>query len=173
MHRHRHLTFRVPHSAFGIALAALCAAGAFAAPKVLWEESVADADTALVLVGDVREGAALVVGPVTDQGQIESLAAEFGPNGVPVVGRDKNGRRTLGLGGCREWERPAFAPDGLRDATLTLLAASDIHAHNTFEDPDAVAPVRTAWEASPTLTLPRASVATLRADIGRTDARSR
>ena len=65
------------------------------------------------------------------------------------------------------------APDGLRDATLTLLAASDIHAHNTFEDPDAVAPVRTAWEGSPTLTLPRASVATLRADIGRTDARSR
>ena len=56
---------------------------------------------------------------------------------------------------------------------IYLTAKGTLSLLYQAKDPDAVAPVRTAWEGSPTLTLPRASVATLRADIGRTDARSR
>ena len=137
MQRPRHPAFRIPHSfctlhsAFCIAFA-LCTASAVAAPKVMWEESVVDADSALVLVGDVREGAALVVGPVTDPGQFESLADEFGPSGVPVMAKDKSGRWTLGLGGCRGWERPAFAPRDLGDATALLRLGRGLVVLTTY-----------------------------------------
>ena len=49
---------------------------------------------------------------------------------------------------------------------LSILATPDMHAHNTFEEPEAVMPVRTAWKAAPMLTLPKASVVTLGAGIG-------
>lgn len=54
----------------------------------------------------------------------------------------------------------------LSDASLTTLTAPDVHAHNTFEDPDAVRPVTAPWTVAPTLTIPKASVVTLSAKIG-------
>ena len=72
-------------------LSAFCAVAALTAgadSKILWEESVSDAEDALIIVGDVRDGAALVVGPISGQGQFEGLADEFGPSGVPSLGKD-------------------------------------------------------------------------------------
>lgn len=52
----------------------------------------------------------------------------------------------------------------LKNVTLSVLASSDIHAHNTFEEPSVVVPVSMDPIAkSETIILPKASVATLQA----------
>ena len=103
-----------------IGAATLFACATRADAKILWETSVATADDAFVLMGDVREGAALVVGPVSDQGQLEGLADEFGLNGVPSLGKDQKGRWTLSLRGCKGWEHPRFTPFGYEHGAVML-----------------------------------------------------
>ncbi len=117
-------------------LSAFCAVAALTAgadSKILWEESVSDAEDALIIVGDVRDGAALVVGPISGQGQFEGLADEFGPSGVPSLGKDQDGRWTLELRGCKDWERPSFSPFGKGQGAVMLRLGRGLIVLTTYE----------------------------------------
>lgn len=134
----------------GCILAAVCvsalpsSSAAWAEPAhaswTTWVESVADADDAFLEAGDVRDGKALVVCPVSSQSQFEALADEFGSAGVPVLSKDKSERWTISLKGCNGWERPRFAPrgEGERMALLRMgkglvvLSALDVREDKAF-----------------------------------------
>ncbi len=100
--------------------------------KIIWESGVADADDAFILMGDVRDGGALVVGPVSSQDQFEGLADEFGPNGVPVMAKDQKGRWTISFQGCKGWERPAFAPRDLKEGSALLRLGRGLVVLTTY-----------------------------------------
>jgi alpha-N-arabinofuranosidase len=57
-----------------------------------------------------------------------------------------------------------LGPGGVRDATAVVLAHDDITAHNTFDEPAAVAPAAppAAWDGGGTFLFPPASVTVLR-----------
>lgn len=55
--------------------------------------------------------------------------------------------------------------DFSRTAEMTVLSASDIHAHNTFDDPENVAPRTENINISEPIKIPYASVASLKLDI--------
>ena len=117
-------------------LSVFCAIAALAAcaeSKILWESSVSDAEDALIIVGDVRDGAALVVGPLSNQEQFEGLADEFGPSGVPSLGKDKEGHWTLELKGCKGWERPGFSPFGSEHGAVMLRLGQGLVVLTAFD----------------------------------------
>jgi alpha-N-arabinofuranosidase len=47
----------------------------------------------------------------------------------------------------------------------TVLAHEDMHAHNTFDAPEAVKPTETVWRAGETVTVPRAGVVALACNV--------
>ncbi|MBQ5821005.1 MAG: hypothetical protein IIW31_07190, partial [Clostridia bacterium] len=54
----------------------------------------------------------------------------------------------------------------VKSASMTVLAADDMHAHNTFEAPDAVVPVTCAADLTKPVTVPKAGVITLTITLG-------
>jgi hypothetical protein len=117
-------------------LSVFCAVAALAAcaeSKILWEASVSDAEDALIIVGDVRDGAALVVGPLSNQEQFEGLADEFGPSGVPSLGKNQEGHWTLELRGCKDWERPGFSPFGKEHGVVMLRLGRGLVVLTAFD----------------------------------------
>ncbi|MBQ1218112.1 MAG: alpha-N-arabinofuranosidase [Clostridia bacterium] len=54
----------------------------------------------------------------------------------------------------------------VKSASMTVLAADDMHAHNTFEAPDAVVPVTCAADLTKPVTVPKAGVVTLTITLG-------
>ena len=117
-------------------LSAFCAIAAFTAlseSKIIWQDSVADTDEALILVGDIREGAALVICPVSSQEQFEGLSDEFGSSGVPTLAKDKNGHWTLDLRGRKDWERPGFSPVEMNHGAALLRLGRGLIVVATYD----------------------------------------
>lgn len=100
---------------------------------IVWQTRVGDEADALMLVGEVRSGGALVVGPVEKAEQFEVLAGEFGGNGVPSMGKDGQGRWTFDLKRCRGWERPSFSPPGRGDGAVLLRLGRGLVVLTTFD----------------------------------------
>ena len=68
---------------------------------------------------------------------------------------------TIGNLSCAEDREIQLAPVGVDfagPAEATLLYDDDMHAHNTFEDPERVKPVRTSVDPAKPLTLPKAGI---------------
>ena len=87
-------------------------------------------------------------------------------DGLTVSASRKDGRTFVSIGNlsCEQEAEITLCPaEGtLPDkGTLRLLTAQDMHAHNTFEEPDTVTPVTRQVNPNRPLTLPPFSVCTL------------
>ena len=96
----------------------------------------------------------------------ENIDAFEGIEGtVSVSASRKDGKVLLTLGNFSLTEDAELQLEflGARvapEATVTLLSAEDVRMHNTFECPDAIAPVRCTTSAS-SFVLPKASIAAI------------
>jgi len=78
----------------------------------------------------------------------------------------KNGRTLLTIGNLSLGEDVEIILNGVggklpRTGTAALLATDDPHAHNTFENPDAVTPVRFTFNPQKPITVPKAGILAL------------
>ena len=94
---------------------------------------------------------------------IETLAAGDGAEGLSVSASIRDGKLLVTIGNlsCTEDREVQLAPVGADfagPAEATLLYDDDMHAHNTFEDPERVKPVQTSIDPAKPLTLPAAGI---------------
>ena len=98
---------------------------------------------------------------------IETIVGGDDPDsGLSVSASVKDGRTLVTIGNLSLSEDATIELEpvgsGLpRHGTATLLFADDPHAHNTFEDPEAVAPTTFAFDPSAPVTVPRAGILAL------------
>ena len=86
---------------------------------------------------------------------------------VSVSASVKDGIMTVTLANCSCEEDTEISLDlfGIQaegTAEVELLTSGDIHDYNTFDAPDTVAPTACTWDITKPVTMPRASVATVR-----------
>ena len=94
---------------------------------------------------------------------IETLAAGDGAERLSVSASVRDGKLLVTVGNlsCTEDRELILAPTGLSlgdTAEAVLLYDEDMHAHNTFEDPERVKPRRYALDPAKPLTLPAAGI---------------
>ena len=86
-----------------------------------------------------------------------------GPDGLSVSASQKDGKTLVTIGNlsCREDVEISLESLGLRlpeTGNARMLAHDDIHAHNTFENPENVMPVEFDFDPPKPLTIPKAAV---------------
>jgi alpha-N-arabinofuranosidase len=89
-----------------------------------------------------------------------------GPEGLSVSASQKDGKTLVTIGNlsCREDAEISLESLGLvlpETGKVRMLANEDIHAHNTFENPEAVVPVEFDFDPTKPLTIPKAAVVAL------------
>ena len=89
-----------------------------------------------------------------------------GPDGLSVSASQKDGKTLVTIGNlsCREDVEISLESLGLRlpeTGKARMLAHDDIHAHNTFEKPEAVVPVEFDFDPTKPLNIPKAAVVAL------------
>ena len=89
-----------------------------------------------------------------------------GPEGLSVSASQKDGKTLVTIGNlsCREDVEISLESLGLRlpeTGKARMLAHDDIHAHNTFEDPEVVVPTEFDFDPTKPLTIPKAAVVAL------------
>lgn len=106
-----------------------------------------------------HQGAEAIDTVVTDN---ETLA-----NALSVSASYKDGKTLITIGNlsCREDAEICLQSVGRKlpaAGTAKVLAGSDMHAHNTFEDPDAVEPIVYEFDPTEPIVIPKAGVVALR-----------
>lgn len=90
---------------------------------------------------------------------------------ISVSASVKDGKLTLTLANLNCEEDAVIVPEflGIKrelcDATATVLAAEDMHACNTFENPDAVIPYQMSVDLNQPVTIPKAGIVCIQANI--------
>jgi alpha-N-arabinofuranosidase len=89
---------------------------------------------------------------------------------VSVSASVKDGKMLVTLGNLSCTEDTEISLEGVgiglgSKGKITLLTSDDMHAHNTFDSPDKVAPVTYDFDASKSIVLPKASVAAIEISI--------
>ncbi len=89
-----------------------------------------------------------------------------GPDGLSVSASQKDGKTLVTIGNlsCREDVEISLESLGLRlpeTGKARMLAHDDIHAHNTFENPEVVVPVEFDFDPTKPLNIPKAAVVAL------------
>jgi alpha-N-arabinofuranosidase len=91
-------------------------------------------------------------------------------NSVSVSASVKDGKMLVTIGNLSCTEDAEISLEGVGVALglkgkITILSHEDMHAHNTFEDPETVAPITTDFDTSKPLILPKAGIAAIEIEI--------